>query len=35
MNPVYDLEHILGNRKNSAKNPDEAIYYAGIWQELL
>lgn len=34
INPVYNLDHILGNRKNSAKNPDEAIYYAGIWQEL-
>ena len=33
-NTVYDLQHILSNRKNSAKNPDEGIYYAGIWQEL-
>lgn len=33
-NTVYDLEHILSNRRNSAKNTDEGIYYAGIWQEL-
>ena len=33
-NTVYDLEHILSNRKNSAKNPNEGVYYAGIWQEL-
>ena len=33
-NSVYDLDHILCNRKNSAKNPNEGIYYAGIWQEL-
>ncbi len=33
-NPVYDLEHILSKRKNLAKNPEEGIYYAGIWQEL-
>ena len=33
-NPVYDLQNILSNRKNSAKNPNEGIYYAGIWQEL-
>ena len=33
-NTVYDTEHILSNRKNSAKNPNEGIYYAGIWQEL-
>jgi len=33
-NTVYDLEHIQSKRKNSAKNPNEGIYYAGIWQEL-
>ncbi len=33
-NTVYDLNHILSSRKNAAKNPDEGIYYAGIWQEL-
>ncbi len=33
-NPVYDLEHVLSNRKNSAKDPSFGIYYAGIWQEL-
>jgi hypothetical protein len=34
MNAVYDTGHILCNRRNSAKNPDEGLYYAGIWQEL-
>ena len=29
----YDVNSIIGNRKNSSKNPD-GIYYAGIWQEL-
>ena len=33
-NPVYDVKNIVGNRKNSSKDPDRAIYYAGIWQEL-
>lgn len=35
-NEVYDLKHIdiIKSRKNSAKNPHQAIYYAGIWQEL-
>ena len=33
-NPVYDVEHVLSKRKNTAKNPTEGIYYAGIWQEL-
>ena len=33
-NAVYDTEHILCNRRNSAKNPNEGLYYAGIWQEL-
>ena len=30
---IYDADSIVGNRKNSSKNPD-GIYYAGIWQEL-
>ncbi len=34
MNPVYDPDHILCNRKNKAKQPCEGVYYAGIWQEL-
>ncbi|SFT61045.1 hypothetical protein SAMN02910301_2112 [Lachnospiraceae bacterium XBD2001] len=34
MNSVYDLNHVLSSRNNSAKNPSEGIYYAGIWQEL-
>ena len=34
MNAVYDTGHILCNRRNSAKNPDEGRDYAGIWQEL-
>ena len=29
-NTFYDLDHILSKRKNSATNPDEGIYYAGI-----
>ena len=29
-----DVKNIVGNRKNSSKDPDRAIYYAGIWQEL-
>ena len=33
-NTVYDLDHILCNRKNAAKDPETGIYYAGIWQEL-
>lgn len=33
-NPVYDLNNIFGNRKNSAKDTNTGIYYAGIWQEL-
>ena len=32
-NPVYDVDSVIGNRKNGAKN-GEGIYYAGIWQEL-
>lgn len=32
-NKVYDLNSIIGNRKNSSK-VDGTIYYAGIWQEL-
>ena len=30
---IYDVNSIIGNRKNSSKTPD-GIYYAGIWQEL-
>ena len=30
---VYDIDSIIGSRKNSSKIPD-TIYYAGIWQEL-
>ena len=30
---VYDVDSIIGDRKNSSKTP-EGIYYAGIWQEL-
>ena len=30
---VYDVDSIIGNRKNSSKTAD-GIYYAGIWQEL-
>ena len=30
---VYDVDTIVGNRKNSSKIAD-GIYYAGIWQEL-
>lgn len=33
-NSVYDVDHIIGNRKNSANEPSEGIYYSGIWQEL-
>lgn len=33
-NPVYDVNNIVGNRKNSSKDPNRGIYYAGIWQEL-
>ena len=33
-NAVYDVNHILCKRRNSAKNPEEGIYYSGIWQEL-
>ena len=34
INEVYDPMHIEGNRKNSAKDPETGIYYAGIWQEI-
>lgn len=34
MNTIYDLDHVLSSRKNSAKDPEAGIYYAGIWQEL-
>ena len=30
---VYDIDSVIGNRKNSSKIAD-GIYYAGIWQEL-
>ncbi len=30
---IYDVDSIVGNRKNSSKSTD-GIYYAGIWQEL-
>lgn len=30
---VYDVDSIIGNRKNSSKI-DNGIYYAGVWQEL-
>lgn len=33
-NSVYDVSHVLSNRKNMAKDPNNGIYYAGIWQEL-
>jgi len=32
VNAVYDPEHIIGSRKNSARG--DGIYYSGIWQEL-
>lgn len=34
--PIYDINFIVGDRKNSAseKNKEYGIYYAGIWQEL-
>ncbi len=28
-------DKIYGNKKNSSKKPDETIYYAGQWQELI
>ena len=31
--PFYNVDAIVGNRKNSSKIAD-GIYYAGIWQEL-
>lgn len=33
-NSVYDVNHVLANRKNMAKDTSKGIYYAGIWQEL-
>lgn len=30
---IYDVDAIIGNRKNSSKITN-CIYYAGIWQEL-
>lgn len=32
-NDVYDVNSVIGNRKNSSKVPG-TLYYAGIWQEL-
>lgn len=32
---AYDTDNIESNRKNSEKDIDEGIYYAGIWQELV
>lgn len=34
INPVYDVDSIYGNRKNSANNHERTIYYRGQWQEL-
>lgn len=31
---VYDVDSILGSRKNSSNSPNETIYYRGQWQEL-
>ena len=31
--PFYDVDAIVGNRKNSSKSAD-GLYYAGVWQEL-
>lgn len=31
--PVYDVDSVFGNRKNSSKIAG-GLYYAGIWQEL-
>lgn len=33
-NPVYDIDSIYGNRKNSSLNTSHTIYYRGQWQEL-
>ena len=33
-NEIYDINHVLSKRKNSATDPTVGIYYAGIWQEL-
>ena len=33
-NEIYDIDHVLSKRKNSAKDISKGIYYAGIWQEL-
>ena len=30
---VYDVDNVIGHRKNSSKTND-GIYYSGIWQEL-
>lgn len=34
-NDVYDVNNIIAKRKNSAKDSQNGIYYAGIWQELV
>ena len=31
--PIYDVDAVFGNRKNSSKIAD-GLYYSGIWQEL-
>ena len=31
---VYDVDAVIGERKNSAVDKNIGIYYAGIWQEL-
>lgn len=32
---AYDTDNIESNRKNSARETGQGIYYAGIWQELV
>ncbi len=32
---AYAADNIESNRKNSAKDMDKGVYYAGIWQELV
>lgn len=32
---AYDPDNIESNRKNSARETYEGVYYAGIWQELV
>jgi hypothetical protein len=33
--PFFDIDSVIGNRKNSAKDPVNEIYYKGRWQELV